>query len=150
MAPHVPDRRTTAAQVHHPIPLASEQHAAPLTPRTDGIPDVTTVQLPDGRIVTGYTLTPAQPPAPTPRRVTVHPTAVNIAIGGIGFTAICGGLLLLTGFITAIAALIHQLIILAAIVFGLFIAAQLYSGGDRGGTTVNCRKAVFKNNHFRG
>lgn len=76
---------------------------------------------------------------------------MNIALGGIGFGAVCGGLVLLTTFIAALAALIHQLIILAAVIFGGWIAAQVFSArGHRGATTVNIRKAVIKRNHFHG
>lgn len=59
--------------------------------------------------------------------------------------------MLLTTFIAALAALVHQLIILAAVIFGGWIAAQVLRSdkGDRG-TTVNIRKAVFKRNHFHG
>ena len=52
---------------------------------------------------------------------------MNIALGGVGFGAVCGGLVLLTTFIAALAALIHQLIILAAIIFGGWIAVQVFS-----------------------
>ena len=77
--------------------------------------------------------------------------AVNIALGGIGFGAVCGGLFLLTAFITALTALITQLITLAAVIFGGWVAVQVFSAsGHRGGTTVNIRKAVFKRNHFNG
>lgn len=75
---------------------------------------------------------------------------MNIALGGIGFGAICGGLLLLTTFIAALAALVQQLIILAAVIFGGWIAIQIFGGGSRGGITVNARKAVIKRNHFHG
>jgi hypothetical protein len=73
---------------------------------------------------------------------------VNVALGGVGFLAVCGGLLLLTTFITALTALVTQLIILAAVIFGGWIAVQIFSANGRGGTTVNIRKAVFKRNHF--
>jgi hypothetical protein len=65
---------------------------------------------------------------------------------------VCGGLLLLTTFITALTALITQLITLAAVIFGGFAAVQVFrpSGRHSGGTTVNIRKAVIKRSHFRG
>ncbi|NGN63881.1 hypothetical protein G5C51_08165 [Streptomyces sp. A7024] len=142
-----PDRRPPAT-VHHPIPLTTEQpHAAPLAPRPDGIPDVTQVQLPDGRIVTGYTLTHTQPTGPA-RPAAVSPLAKNLALAGIGFAAVCGGLILLTSFITALANLVMNLIILVAVVAGLYVVLQIFGGG--GGTTVNARKAIFKSNRFYG
>ncbi|MFF7675720.1 hypothetical protein [Actinacidiphila glaucinigra] len=134
--------------IHQPVPM--QAYAAPLVPIQ---PDttVTSVVLPDGRVVTGYTLTPAPVPASTEARPVVSRTAVNIALGGVSFVAVCGGLVLLTTFIAALAALVHQLIILAAVIFGGWIAAQVLSSNRKTeGTTVNIRKAVFKRNHFHG
>lgn len=142
-----------AVTIHQPVPLAPVQpYAAPLPPlQPDTAATVTSVVLPDGRVVTGYTLTPTPAPLPEQTRPVVSRTAVNIALGGVGFAAVCGGLVLLTTFIAALAALVHQLIILAAVIFGGWIAAQVLRSdkGDRG-TTVNIRKAVFKRNHFHG
>ena len=54
-------------------------------------------------------------------------------------------------FITALTALITQLITLAAVIFGGWVAVQVFSAsGHRGGNTFNIRKAVFKRNHFHG
>ncbi|GAA3100529.1 hypothetical protein GCM10020254_52540 [Streptomyces goshikiensis] len=61
--------------------------------------------------------------------------------------------MLLTTFITALAALIGQLIVLAAVIFGGWIATQFLGnnhGTGKGGTVVNIRRAVFKRNHFHG
>lgn len=139
-----------AVTVHQPVPV--QAYAAPLVPiQPDTAPAVTSVVLPDGRVVTGYTLTPTPGPASSEARPVVSRTAVNIALGGVGFAAVCGGLVLLTTFIAALAALVHQLIILAAVIFGGWIAAQvLRTGKSEQGTTVNIRKAVFKRNHFHG
>ncbi|MFJ4988144.1 hypothetical protein ACIP9H_30640 [Streptomyces sp. NPDC088732] len=142
-----------AVTIHQPMPVVPVQpYAAPLMPvQPNTTTAVTSVVLPDGRVVTGYTLTPAPLPATRETRPAVSRTAVNIALGGVGFAAVCGGLVLLTTFIAALAALVHQLIILAAVVFGGFIAAQvLRTGRADQGTTVNIRKAVFKRNHFHG
>ncbi len=75
---------------------------------------------------------------------------MNIALGGIGFGAVCGGLALITAFVAALAAFVQQLVILAAVIFGGFIAVQVLgtSRGRSGGTTVNIRKAVIKRNNF--
>lgn len=141
----------SAVEVHHPTPLAPVQQAAPLVPVQPGsIPTVASVVLPDGRVVTGYAIEPAKP-EPVATKSAVSRTAVNIALGGIGFGAVCGGLVLLTTFIAALAALVHQLIILAAVIFGGWIAVQVFSAsGHSGGNTFNIRKAVFKRNHFGG
>ncbi|WP_440581758.1 hypothetical protein [Streptomyces djakartensis] len=137
-----------AVEVHHSAPLAP---AAPLLPvQPDGIPTVASVVLPDGRVVTGYAIEPAKPD-PVAAKPSVSRAAVNIALGGVGFLAVCGGLFLLTAFITALTALITQLVILAAVIFGGWVAVQVFSAsGHRGGTTVNIRKAVIKRSHFHG
>ncbi|MFG2731491.1 hypothetical protein [Streptomyces canus] len=142
---------TAAVEVHHPMPLAPVLPAAPLVPvQPRAIPAVTSIVLPDGRVVTGYSMEPAKP-EPAVAKPVVSRAAVNIALGGIGFGAVCGGLVLLTTFIAALAALIHQLIILAAVIFGGWVAVQVFSaGGHRGGATVNIRKAVIKRNKFYG
>ncbi|MFI5862893.1 hypothetical protein [Streptomyces sp. NPDC051546] len=146
---HDPTRRETA-EIHHPVPLAP----APLVVQQPHLlPDVQTIQLPDGRIITGYAIAPTKAPEPVAKRPAVNPLAVNLALGGIGFAAACGGLMLLTTFIAAVAALIQQLVILAAVIFGGFIAAQVLGnnhGASKGGTVVNIRRAVIKRNHFHG
>ncbi|MFI9394874.1 hypothetical protein ACIG53_28820 [Streptomyces bauhiniae] len=139
---------TAAPEVHQPIPLVMRPAPA-VTVQPHTVPSVASVVLPDGRIVTGYAVSPMQPEPVTAKPV-VSRAAVNIALGGVGFLAVCGGLLLLTTFIAALTALITQLITLAAVVFGGWIAVQVFSasGHRRGGTTVNIRKAVIKRNHF--
>ncbi|GDY85138.1 hypothetical protein SAVCW2_43370 [Streptomyces avermitilis] len=65
----------------------------------------------------------------------------------------CGGLVLLTTFIAALTTFISQLITLAAVIFGGWIAVQILGGTrhtGRGGTTINIRKAVIKRSHFHG
>ncbi|MGW0172110.1 hypothetical protein ACWDWT_44235 [Streptomyces sp. NPDC003343] len=135
-----------AVQIHTPTPIT--QAPVPVQPGT--LPTVASVVLPDGRVVTGYAIEPAKPEAVAVKPA-VSRAAVNIALGGVGFLAVCGGLLLLTTFITALTALITQLITLAAVIFGGWIAVQLFSASShQGSTTVNIRKATFKRNHFHG
>jgi hypothetical protein len=147
--PHrVPAQR--AVEVHNLSPIIPAAVApAPLLPvQPHTLPTVASIVLPDGRIITGYAIEPARPePVATPPAISR--TAVNVALGGVGFLAVCGGLLLLTTFITALTALITQLITLAAVIFGGFIAVQVFTGNrHQDGTTVNIRKAIFKRNHF--
>ena len=147
---HVPAER--AVEVHYPAPITPAAPApAPLVPVQPGaVPSVASIVLPDGRVVTGYAINPAQP-EPLAAKPPVSRAAVNIALGGVGFLAVCGGLILLTSFIAALTALITQLITLAAVIFGGWIAVQVFSTrGHQGGTTVNIRKAIFKRNHFNG
>lgn len=133
--------------------LPVQQYAAHLAVQQSVLPSVQSVLLPDGRVVTGYAMS-QQPPAETSSmKVGVSPLAANIALGGIGFAAICGGLLLLTNFIVALTALLTQLIILVAVIFGGFIAVQVFaaSSSSKGSsTTVNIKKAVFRRNNFKG
>ncbi|MFJ1652030.1 hypothetical protein ACIOC2_11565 [Streptomyces sp. NPDC088337] len=148
---HAPAVR--AVEVHHPTPIqpAAAPVAAPLASVQPGhVPSVASVVLPDGRVVTGYAIEPAKPES-VAAKPAVSRAAVNVALGGVGFLAVCGGLLLLTTFIAALTALITQLIILAAVIFGGWIAVQVFTtSGRRGGTTVNIRKAVIKRSHFHG
>ncbi|MEJ1196926.1 MULTISPECIES: hypothetical protein [unclassified Streptomyces] len=141
-----------AVEVHQPTPYPPAVAVpAPVVPVQSGaVPAVASIVLPDGRVVTGYAINPAQhePAAPKPP---VSRTAVNVALGGVGFLAVCGGLILLTSFIAALTAFITQLITLAAVIFGGWIAVQIFSAsGHQGGTTVNIRKAVIKRNKFYG
>ncbi|MGV9700799.1 hypothetical protein [Streptomyces sp. NPDC003483] len=143
-----PGHEPAAVEIHHPAPLAPA-HTMSLAPMQPGlVPSVASIVLPDGRVVTGYAINPTQP-EPVVAKPAVSRAAVNVALGGVGFLAVCGGLLLLTTFIAALTALITQLIILAAVIFGGWIAVQTFSAsGHKGGTTVNIRKAVIKRNHF--
>ncbi|MEU6454269.1 hypothetical protein [Streptomyces sp. NPDC047065] len=140
----------TAVEVHRPVPLAPAPTAPPV-PVQSGVPSVASVVLPDGRVVTGYAVAPAQPEPLTPKPP-VSRVAVNIALGGVGFAAVCGGLFLLTAFITALTAFITQLITLAAVLFGGWVAVLIFDarGHRAGGMTFYIRKAVFKRNRFYG
>ncbi|MFD9935853.1 hypothetical protein ACFWZ6_22300 [Streptomyces massasporeus] len=139
-------------EVHQPHPIAVHPPTVSFLPvQPHAVPAVASVVLPDGRVVTGYAIEPAKP-EPVVAKPAVSRTAVNVALGGVGLLAVCGGLLLLTTFITALTALITQLITLAAVIFGGWIALQVFGGSSHrdGGTTVHIRKAVFKRNHFHG
>ncbi|MFI6370855.1 hypothetical protein [Streptomyces sp. NPDC050546] len=147
---HAPAER--AVEVHHPTPITpAAVTPVPLIPvQPHGVPTVASVVLPDGRVVTGYAIEPAKA-EPVATKPPVSRAAVNVALGGVGFLAVCGGLILLTSFIAALTAFITQLIILAAVIFGGWLAVQIFSAsGHQGGTTVNIRKATFKRNHFHG
>lgn len=147
---HRPAER--AVEVHQPTPLppAAVTPAPVVAVQPGAVPAVASIVLPDGRVVTGYAIDPARP-EPVAVKPAVSRTAVNVALGGVGFLAVCGGLLLLTSFIAALTAFITQLIILAAVIFGGWIAVQVFSASShQGGTTVNIRKAVIKRNHFHG
>ncbi|MDT0570101.1 hypothetical protein RM704_21945 [Streptomyces sp. DSM 3412] len=145
---HTPAQR--AVEVHHPTPITPAV-PSPLVPVQPGaVPAVASIVLPDGRVVTGYAIDHARP-EPVAAKPAVSRAAVNVALGGVGFAAVCGGLLMLTSFITALTAFVTQLITLAAVLFGGYVAVQIFKGDDRKGrTTVNIRKAVIKRNKFYG
>ncbi|MFF7839479.1 hypothetical protein ACFZC6_11770 [Streptomyces ossamyceticus] len=142
-----------APDVHHPTPITptATPYPAPLVPvQPHGLPTVATVVLPDGRVVTGYAIDPTRP-EPVAAKPAVSRAAVNIALGGVGFLAVCGGLLMLTTFIAALTALITQLITLAAVIFGGYVAVQIFKPSEaKSGHTFHIRKAVIKRNHFHG
>ncbi|MFE5093633.1 hypothetical protein ACFRCI_25580 [Streptomyces sp. NPDC056638] len=139
-----------AVTIHQPTPITTLPAAPPVPVHPGAAPAVTSIVLPDGRVITGYAIEHTKP-EPVTAKPLVSRTAVNIALGGIGFGAVCGGLVLLTTFIAALAALVQQLIILAAVIFGGWIAVQVLTAtNQRAATTVNIRKAVIKRNHFHG
>ncbi|MFJ7049765.1 hypothetical protein ACIQVC_41095 [Streptomyces sp. NPDC101112] len=142
-----------APDVHHPTPItpAVVPYAAPVAPvQPHTVPTVASVVLPDGRVVTGYAIEPAKT-EPAAAKPPVSRAAVNVALGGVGFLAVCGGLLMLTTFITALTAFVTQLITLAAVLFGGYIAVQVFKPHEaKSGNTFHIRKAVFKRNHFNG
>lgn len=150
-AHNAPHERTV--EVHQPTPIQPVvvQQTAPMAPVQPGhVPAVASIVLPDGRVVTGYAMSPVQP-EPVAAKPPVSRAAVNVALGGVGFLAVCGGLLLLTTFITALTALITQLITLAAICFGGYAAVQIFKpAGGKSGNTFHIRKAIFRRNHFNG
>ncbi|MFH8465369.1 hypothetical protein [Streptomyces sp. NPDC017991] len=148
---HLPAERAVTTYQPTPITPAVVVQPAPLVSVQPGaVPSVASIVLPDGRIVTGYAISPMQPEPLAPKPA-VSRAAVNVALGGVGFLAVCGGLLLLTSFIAALTAFITQLITLAAVIFGGWIAVQILgSSSHRSGTTVNIRRAVIKRNKFYG
>ncbi|WP_411091788.1 hypothetical protein [Streptomyces sp. 049-1] len=146
-APYSARYDAAGVEVHRPVPLAP----VPVPVQPGGVPSVASVVLPDGRVVTGYAVAPAQP-EPFAPKPPVSRTAVNIALGGVGFAAVCGGLFLLTAFVAALTAFITQLITLAAVIFGGWVLVLIFDarGHQAGGMTFNIRKAVFKRNRFYG
>ncbi|MEU6800340.1 hypothetical protein [Streptomyces neyagawaensis] len=139
-----------APDVHHPTPITPAR-TVPLVPvQPNALPTVASVVLPDGRVVTGYAIEPTKP-EPVTAKPAVSRAAVNVALGGIGFAAVCGGLLMLTTFITALTAFVTQLITLAAVIFGGYVAVQIFKpSGAKSGHTFHIRKAVIKRNKFYG
>ncbi|MFB8077840.1 hypothetical protein [Streptomyces sp. NPDC056013] len=119
--PH-PEQRPGPTPVHYPVPLHHPTASAPLatTPPT-GLPAVQSVQLPDGRIITGYALTPTTPaPAPAVRPVPawakttalLAPTVGGgVAAAGIGLSYAAPGLIAMSQALWSAAALVAVAVI---------------------------------------
>ncbi|MFD8010687.1 hypothetical protein [Streptomyces sp. NPDC058955] len=150
----MPDHTHTPTPViHHPIPLPATHHAVvPAAPA--GLPAVTSVQLPDGRIVTGYTLTPA-PPAP-PRPVGSVPawaktTALlaptvggGTAAAGIGLSYAAPGLIAMSQALWSAAALVVATVIAAPL--ALRTARRALTGdSSSGGGSVRTTTHITQN-----
>ncbi len=77
--------------VHHPTPITPAVAVpAPIVPAQPGaLPSVASIVLPDGRVVTGYAINPTQP-EPVSAKPAISRAAVNVALGGVGFLAVCG------------------------------------------------------------
>ncbi|OIV37858.1 hypothetical protein BIV57_08845 [Mangrovactinospora gilvigrisea] len=110
-----PEHPAVAADVVRPTPIPDPAPPAVVLP--SGLPDVASVQLPDGRIVTGYTLAPATPPPapeaprPVPRwaktTALLAPTVgLGIGAAGIGLSLAVPGLLAITNALWAAVALV--------------------------------------------
>ncbi|MFI1200913.1 hypothetical protein ACH4VR_15945 [Streptomyces sp. NPDC020883] len=145
-----PIQRTVEVHQPTPLPHVVDEPAPVIAVQPGSVPAVASIVLPDGRIATGYAIEPAKA-EPALAKPAASRAAVNVALGGIGFGAVCGGLCLLTAFVTALTALITQLITLAAICFGGWFAVQIFKPDDaKSGITFHIHKAVFKRNHFNG
>ncbi|MCC9155658.1 hypothetical protein LZP81_14470 [Streptomyces parvulus] len=121
--PHAPTQRAVQIRQPTPYPPAALAPAPAVPVRPGTVPAVASIVLPDGRVVTGYAIEPAQP-EPVAAKPAVSRTAVNVALGGVGF--------------------------LAAVLFGGWVVVLVLTadGHQSGGTTVNIRKAVIKRNKF--
>lgn len=138
----MPDHtHTPAPLVHHPIPLPTPTQAVvPTAPA--GLPAVTSVQLPDGRIVTGYTLTPtptapARPagsvPAWAKTTALLAPTVGGgVAAAGIGLSYAAPGLIAMSQALWSAAALVVAAVI--AVPLALRTARRAITGNNGGGS----------------
>ncbi|MGA5493103.1 hypothetical protein ACPCSP_01880 [Streptomyces cinereoruber] len=136
----MPDHTHAPAPViHHPIPLHLA-HGAVVPAAPAGLPAVTSVQLPDGRIVTGYTLTPTPPapahpagsvPAWAKTTALLAPTVGGgVAAGGIGLSYAAPGLIAMSQALWSAAALIVAAVI--AVPLALRTARRALTGNHSG------------------
>ncbi|MCX5391542.1 hypothetical protein [Streptomyces sp. NBC_00094] len=139
-----------APVVHYPIPLHHPAAGAPLAIPAAGLPAVQSVQLPDGRIVTGYTLTPASPhPAPATRPVPawakttalLAPTVGGgISAAGIGLSYAAPGLIAMSHALWSAAALIVAAVIAVPV---LIRTARRATGSSSGtGSTTHITQNI--------
>ncbi|MFE6784156.1 hypothetical protein ACFVFF_18045 [Streptomyces sp. NPDC057680] len=140
--PH-PEQPSGPTPVHYPVPLHHPTASAPLaTVPPTGLPAVQSVQLPDGRIITGYALTPTTPaPAPAARPVPawakttalLAPTVGGgVAAAGIGLSYAAPGLIAMSQALWSAAALIVAAVIAVPV---LFRTARRAAASGSGSTT---------------
>ncbi|MFB7578233.1 hypothetical protein [Streptomyces hydrogenans] len=154
----MPDHTHTPTPViHHPIPLHPGAHEAVVPAAPAGLPAVTSVQLPDGRIVTGYTLTltptppvPARPagsvPAWAKTTALLAPTVGGgVAAGGIGLSYAAPGLIAMSHALWSAAALLVATVI--AVPLALRTARRALTGnhGSGGGGSVRTTTHITQN-----
>lgn len=137
----------SAPAVHYPVPLPPA--AQPLVPTTPtALPAVTSVQLPDGRIVTGYSLTPA-PAVPVRSAGSVPGWAKTTALlaptigggisaAGIGISYAAPGLIAMSHALWSAAALVVAAVVAIPVVTR---GARRGSGGG-GGTTTHITQNI--------
>ncbi|MFH9953298.1 hypothetical protein ACH4OX_03645 [Streptomyces roseolus] len=145
-----------APVIHHPIPLHPGAQGAVVPAAPAGLPTVTSVQLPDGRIVTGYTLTPAPPvvarptgsvPAWAKTTALLAPTVGGgVAAGGIGLSYAAPGLIAMSHALWSAAALLVATVI--AVPLALRTARRALTGNhssSAGGGSVRTTTHITQN-----
>ncbi|MET8969173.1 hypothetical protein [Streptomyces hydrogenans] len=153
----MPDRththtHTLAPVIHHPIPLPATPHAVvPTAPA--GLPAVTSVQLPDGRIVTGYTLTPTPPvparpagsvPAWAKTTALLAPTVGGgTAAAGIGLSYAAPGLIAMSHALWSAAVLFVAAVIAVPVL--LRAGRRAITGDSGGGGSVRTTTHITQN-----
>ncbi|MFC9262674.1 hypothetical protein ACFT25_23015 [Streptomyces hydrogenans] len=126
--------------IHHPVPLHSTAHGAVVPAPPAALPAVTSVQLPDGRVVTGYTLTPTPPvparpaesvPAWAKTTALLAPTVGGgVAAAGVGLSYAAPGLIAMSQALWSAAALVVAAVI--AIPLALRSARRALTGDSSG------------------
>ncbi|MFH8729404.1 hypothetical protein [Streptomyces termitum] len=141
----MPDHTTYSAPViHHPVPLRSTAHGAVVPATPAALPGVASVQLPDGRIVTGYPLTPAPVPDRAVGSVPVWAKTTALlaptvgggtAAAGIGLSYAAPGLIAMSHALWSAAALVVAAVIAVPVLLRAGRRAITGEGGGSAGTT---------------
>ncbi|MEU3690301.1 hypothetical protein [Streptomyces narbonensis] len=144
-----PEQHPGPPVVHYPVPLHPAANAPLATVTPTALPAVTSVQLPDGRIVTGYTLTPAPPvPAGTPGAVPawakttalLAPTVGGgITAAGIGLSYAAPGLIAMSYVLWSAAALVAAAVIAVPV---LLRTARRATSSNRGGGSTHITQNI--------
>ncbi|MFH8620568.1 hypothetical protein ACH4A8_01470 [Streptomyces vietnamensis] len=146
-----PEQHPGPPVVHYPVPLHTAPGAPLATVAPTGLSAVQSVQLPDGRIVTGYTLTPAPPtpartvgsvPAWAKTTALLAPTVGGgTAAAGIGLSYAAPGLIAMSHALWSAAALVVAAVIAVPVL--LRTARRATSGGSDGpGTTTHITQNI--------
>ncbi|MFB6894981.1 hypothetical protein [Streptomyces hydrogenans] len=135
--------------IHHPIPL----HPGIVPTSPAALPAVTSVQLPDGRIVTGYTLTPAPPtpkhsvgsvPAWAKTTALLAPTVGGgVTAAGIGLSYAAPGLIAMSQALWSAAALVVAAVI--AVPLALRTARRALTGNSGGSGPARTTTHITQN-----
>ncbi|MFB7426852.1 hypothetical protein ACFC0K_26535 [Streptomyces hydrogenans] len=148
----MPDHTAYPAPViHHPIPLHPAHGAVVPTPPA-ALPAVTSVQLPDGRVVTGYTLTPTPPtparpvgsvPAWAKTTALLAPTVGGgVAAAGVGLSYAAPGLLAMSHALWSAAALVVAAVIAVPLLLRTARKAITGEGGGSVRTTTHITQNI--------
>ncbi|MFE7596295.1 hypothetical protein [Streptomyces sp. NPDC057494] len=140
-----PEQHPGPPAVHYPVPLHPAANAPLSTIAPTGLAAVQSVQLPDGRIVTGYTLTPT-PTAPARPAGSVPAWAKTTALlaptlgggtaaVGIGLSYAAPGLIAMSHALWSAAALVVAAVIAVPVLIRTARRAAGGSGGGSGSTT---------------
>ncbi|GHJ92090.1 hypothetical protein SNE510_16090 [Streptomyces sp. NE5-10] len=152
----MPDHTTYPAPViHHPVPLHPTAHGAVIPAPPAALPGVASVQLPDGQIVTGYTLTPtpttpARPagsvPAWAKTTALLAPTVGGgVAAAGIGLSYAAPGLIAMSHALWSAAALLVATVIAVPLALRTVRRALTGDSSGAGGTSVRTTTHITQN-----
>ncbi|WP_234899799.1 hypothetical protein [Streptomyces filamentosus] len=153
----MPDYTTHPAPViHHPIPYDTPTHYPLAHAPQSALSAVASVQLPDGRIVTGYTLTPTPTapgrpagsvPAWAKTTALLAPTVGGgVAAGGIGLSYAAPGLIAMSQALWSAAALVVAAVIAVPVLLRTGRRALTgNNGASGGGSSVRTTTHITQN-----
>ncbi|WP_426363923.1 hypothetical protein [Streptomyces sp. E-08] len=145
-----PEQHPGPPAVHYPVPLHPAASAPLSTTAPTGLSAVQSVQLPDGRIVTGYTLAPTAPAAARPvgsvpawakTTALLAPTVGGgTAAAGIGLSYAAPGLIAMSHALWSAAALVVAAVIAVPVL--IRTARRAATGSNGGGSTTHITQNI--------